>query len=163
MIGLSPIEAQNIAHLRSIALAAISDPRSDYDAPQTSAWLLNFPAPDDFHERISSQKIVVAFDGASEEPVGFMTLRPDGLIDFAFIHPDHQGSGHFRDMMEGVEIQGRTLQLPTLESRASRNAVGPFRACGFEVIAREAVQLGAVELERFHVRKTLNTKLKELL
>ena len=161
MIGLSPIEAQSIAHLRSIALAAIADPRSDYDADQTSAWLRNFPGTDDFQERVSSQKIVVALDEASAEPVGFMTLRSDGLIDFAFIHPDHQGSGHFRDMMERVEILARNLEVPKLESRASRNALGPFLSCGFEVLSRELVQLGAVELERFHVRKSLNTKSKE--
>ncbi|MBX7541997.1 GNAT family N-acetyltransferase [Qipengyuania sphaerica] len=161
MIGLSPLEAQSIAHLRSIALAAISDPRSDYDAHQTSAWLLNFPGPDDFHERIFSQKIVVALDGASAEAVGFMALRPDGLIDFAFIHPDHQGAGHFRDMVEEVEIQGRNLELATLEARASRNALGPFLACGFELISRELVELEAAELERFHVRKSLNTRSKE--
>ena len=163
MIGLSPIEAQSIAHLRSIALASISDPRSDYDAHQTSAWLLNFPEPDDFHERISSQKIVLALDRTSAEPVGFMTLRSDGLIDFAFIHPDHQGSGHFRDMMERVEILARNLEVPKLESRASRNALGPFLACGFEVISREFVELEAAELERFHVRKSLITSTNEKL
>lgn len=90
-----------------------------------------------------------------------MTLRPDGLIDFAFMQPSHQRRGDFRHLVEAIENQAQILKIPALESRASRNAVVPFLSCGFEVISRELVQLDAVELERFHVRKSLITGSKD--
>ena len=154
-------ETEIIAQLREIALAAIADPGSDYDEDQTAAWLKNFPQKDDWNERISLQEIVVAVDHEGGEPVGFMSLNTDGLIDFAFIHPSYQRLGHFRRLVEEIEARARILQVPSLESRASRNAVGPFLACGFEVISGELVQLDAVELERFHVRKSLVDGFKE--
>lgn len=53
MTDLADSETDNIMQLRSIALAAIADPKSDYDQRQTAAWLKNFPEPEDWHVRVS--------------------------------------------------------------------------------------------------------------
>ena len=60
--------------------------------------------------------------------VAFMSLLGD-LIGGLFTHPDHQGRGHGRALVE----HARTLHDPVLVEvfEANRSAIGFYRRCGF--------------------------------
>ena len=153
-------EESELPELRQIAIAAIGSPSSDYNERQTSAWLASFPEEDAWLERLSEQQIVVALSKRGGATIGFMTLRNDGLIDFAFILPLHQGQGHFRALVEKIEAIARIAGMPRLSAKASRNAINPFIASGFTKTGREVIALDTVELERFHVLKELSFRSK---
>ena len=141
--------------LHALAVRAIGGPRTAYGPVETAAWLERFPGLEEWSTKLSCQQVFVAHHRSSRAMPGFMTLTCDGLIDFAFIDPDYQAKGLFRHLFRSLETSARDAGMPMLEAKASRNAIGPFEAQGFRQIAQEIVQVGDVELERFHVRKKL--------
>ena len=80
---------------------AVRNGESPYGEQQRRAWL---PAPRtgrEWEDRLASQDIVIAeTDG---QAVGFMSLAAEGYIDFAYIRPQAQHSGLFRQMFQRIE------------------------------------------------------------
>ena len=68
---------------------------------------------------------VVEEDG---ELVAFMSLL-DNLIGALFTHPDHQGKGHGRALIE--HARGRFDPVLVEVSEANKKAIAFYRSCGF--------------------------------
>ncbi len=68
---------------------------------------------------------VVEEDG---ELVGFMSVIDD-LIGGLFTHPDHQGKGHGRSLVEHARHLYDTVFVEVFE--ANERAIGFYRSCGF--------------------------------
>ncbi len=68
---------------------------------------------------------VVEEDG---ELVAFMSLL-DNLIGGLFTHPDHQGKGHGRALVE--HARGRFDPVLVEVAEANNKAIGFYRSCGF--------------------------------
>ncbi len=68
---------------------------------------------------------VVEEDG---ELVAFMSLL-DNLIGALFTHPDHQGKGHGRALIE--HARGRFDPVLVEVFEANKQAIGFYRSCGF--------------------------------
>lgn len=132
---------------------AVRNGDSPYDEQQRRAWL---PAPRtgrEWEDRLSSQDIIVAeMDG---QAVGFMSLAAQGYIDFAYIRPQAQHSGLFRQMFGRIEARALERGDRRLWVHASLMAQPAFAAVGFATKHSEWVQLGTEQLERFEMEKIL--------
>lgn len=84
-----------------------------------------------------------------------MSLDPKGYIDFAYILPEARGMGIFRGLYLHIEKRARDNDLGRLSTHASLMAEPAFAAMGFEVVQRETVEIGGVELSRFAMEKFL--------
>lgn len=62
------------------------------------------------------------------EIVAFMSIL-DNLIGGLFTHPDHQGNGHGRALIE--HIRGRFAPVLVEVFEANQKAIGFYRKCGF--------------------------------
>ena len=132
---------------------AVRNGDSPYDEHQRRAWL---PAPRtgrEWEDRLSSQDIVVAeIEG---QAVGFMSLAAEGYIDFAYIRPQAQHSGLFRQMFERIEDRARARGDRLLWVHASLVAQPAFAAVGFTTKHSELFEIGNEQLRRFEMEKRL--------
>lgn len=134
--------------------AAVRDGAAQYSEAQRAAWS---PAPrtgEDWAAHLEGQAVWLAEDAGAA--LGFLTLRPDGYIDLAYIRAEAQGRGLFRRLYSQAEAEARRLALPRLWTDASLHAKGPFEGVGFTVIQPETVERGGETFLRFRMEKTLN-------
>jgi len=87
---------------------------------------------------------------------GFMTLDREGLIDLAFVHPDHIGTGVGRTVYFAIEDRARTFGVRRLRTFASEKAKPFFTRMGWTVEAPNIVTKGGVTLQNYKMFKTLS-------
>lgn len=139
--------------LGEVIFDAVRNGETLYSEAQNAAWV---PAPrsgSEWVERLSRQRIAVAVD--RERILGFMSLASEGYIDFAFIRPDAQGRGLFRQLFERIEQQAKLQGEPMLWVHASLRAQPAFSAVGFQIREKESVAIGTEYFERFVMEKKL--------
>lgn len=133
---------------------AVREGATAYSAAQRTAWS---PAPrsgEAWESQLAAQAVWMAEAGGSA--LGFLTLRPDGYVDLAYIRPEAQGRGLFRRLFHDLEAEARRLALPRLWTDASVHAKPAFESVGFTVIAPETVMWNGEAFKRFQMEKTLN-------
>lgn len=139
--------------LGELMFDAVRNGPSPYSEAQRAAWV---PAPrsgEAWSERLSAQTLIL--DEAGGEIRGFMTLRDDGYVDFAYIRPDCRGEGLFRKLFEAIRRIAITRGDNRLWVHASLMAQPAFSAMGFEIIRRETVEIGGETLDRFEMEMPL--------
>ncbi len=139
--------------LGAVFYAAVRQGPSRYTEAQRAAWLDHRPKGLQWSERLAPLQVAVA--GVGGKAVGFMTIEPGGYIDLAFVRPDHQGRGLFRQLFERVEDWALHRREPRLRTHASLMAEPAFRAAGFLGIHRERVVRNGETLARAWMEKTL--------
>ncbi|GFE48957.1 hypothetical protein So717_07100 [Roseobacter cerasinus] len=139
--------------LAQVFYAAVHEGPSLYTAAQRASWLPHPPEGQAWAERLAPLQVAVA--EVSTEIVGFMGLGTDGYVDFAFVHPAHQGTGVFRRLSGHIEAQARAAAEPRLWTHASLMAQPAFQAMGFSIIHHETVQRAGESLQRAKMEKTL--------
>ncbi|MCK0165993.1 GNAT family N-acetyltransferase [Jannaschia sp. S6380] len=122
-----------------------------YDEGQRRAWLPARPSVEAFAARLDPQTVFVA--EAAGRITGFMTLRPDGHLDLAFVLPDVRGDGTAAALLAMVENHARVAGLTRLETRASDMARPFFLRHGWTVLRpapqlRHGVTIPATEMSR---------------
>lgn len=134
---------------------AVREGASAYTPAQREAWSPAPKAGDAWAGKLGTQAVWMAQaeDGAA---LGFLTLRPDGYIDLAYIHPGAQGQGLFRRLYDPLEAEALARALPRLWTDASLHAKGPFEAMGFTVTLPETVMRNGAAFKRFQMEKLLN-------
>ncbi len=137
--------------LADIVFDAVRNGPSKYTQAQRAAWVPERRGGEEWAERLKRQVIAIARD--ETRAVGFMSLAPEGYIDFAFIRPDAQGSGLFRRLFAMIEDKARSQNEPRLWTHASLMAQHAFAAVGFEVVEHEVVQIGDQRFERAKMEK----------
>ena len=88
-----------------------------YDDAQRRAWAPALPEPASWRARLSPQTVFVADD--EDGPVGFMTLRPDGCIDLAYVRPAVMGTGVAGALYDAVLAEAVRLGFSALSVEAS--------------------------------------------
>ena len=134
--------------------AAVRQGAGQYTEAQRAVWS---PAPrsgEAWAAHLGAQTVWLAEAGG--EPLGFITLTPDGYIDLAYILAEAQGQGLFRRLYHAAETDARGLGIVRLWTDASLHAKGPFEAMGFAVTHAETVERGGERLARFRMEKTLD-------
>ena len=140
--------------LAEVMFYAVRNGPSRYSDAQRAAWV---PAPRSgpaWAERLSAQDIIIAErDGRA---IGFMSLARGGYVDFAYIRPEAQHSGLFRQMFAFIEDRARAKNERLLWVHASLAARPAFAALGFTVRHSETVRIGSENLQRFEMEKPLD-------
>ena len=137
--------------LADIVFDAVRNGPSKYTDAQRVAWVPERRGGPEWAARLEGQVIAIAHDDA--RAVGFMSLAPEGYIDFAYIRPDAQGSGLFRRLFDMIEDKARSRNEPRLWTHASLMAQPAFAAVGFVVVEHEVVQIGDQRFERAKMEK----------
>ncbi len=145
--------AEDDQTLGEIMFDAVRSGPSRYTEAQRRAWVGAPRAGADWSARLSGQYVVMEeVDGRA---LGFMSLRPDGYVDFAYIRPEAQGTGLFRRLFAELLAEARRLGLTRLFVYASLTAQPAFSAVGFAIIRKEEVPLGGEVLARFEMERLL--------
>lgn len=139
--------------LGDIVFDAVRNGPSKYTEAQRAAWVPERRHGEDWAARLEGQVIAIARDG--NRAVGFMSLAPEGYIDFAFIRPDAQGTGLFRRLFAMIEDKARSQNAPRLWTHASLMAEPAFAAMGFTTIERQLVPIGNEHFKRAMMEKPL--------
>jgi GNAT superfamily N-acetyltransferase len=125
----------------------------DYTAAQVRAW-----APDQIDRaawarRLAANRTLVA--EAAGRIVGFAELTEYGQVQMLYCHRDHQGQGVGSALLAALERAARALGLTRLGTEASLTARPFFEARGFQVVARQEVELRGQRLVNFAMTKPL--------
>lgn len=134
--------------------AAIREGASAYSEAQRAAWSPSPRNGDAWAAHLETQAIWLA--EAPEKLLGFLSLRPDGYVDLAYIRAEAQKQGLFGRLHRELEAEARRLALPRLWTDASLHAKGPFESVGFVVLAPETVMRSGETFKRFRMEKILN-------
>ena len=139
--------------LGDIVFDAVRNGPSKYTKAQRAAWEPERRGGPEWAERLEGQVISIARDDTRF--VGFMSLAPDGYIDFAYIRPDAQGSGLFRRLFAMIENKARLQKEPRLWRPTSLMAQPAFAAVGFSITEHQVVPIGNQDLKRAYMEKPL--------
>jgi putative acetyltransferase len=140
--------------LADIMFDAVRNGASGYGEEQRAAWV---PAPrtgPEWTARLATQEIVLAEDGG--RAVGFVSLAQGGYVDFAYIRPEAQHSGLFRELMARIIERAIERGHASLWTHASIMAEPAFERLGFTVRRREQVAIGDQKFDRSEMELRLN-------
>jgi putative acetyltransferase len=104
---------------------------------------------------LQSQEIIVAEQGGVA--VGFVSLAEGGYVDFAYIRPEAQHTGLFRQLLSRIVERAVAKREPLLWTHASLMAEPAFAKLGFTIRKRERVRIGDQQLDRCEMEKALLT------
>ena len=145
--------ARDFAAVADVMFDAVRHGRSKYTEEQRRAWVPRPRSGPDWNKRLESQTIFVAVLEA--ELIGFMSLAPNGYIDFAYVRPSAQGTGVFRRLYESIETLAFQTGERYLWVHASLMAQSAFAAMGFAITKNETVEIGGQCLDRFEMQKPI--------
>lgn len=124
-----------------------------YTAEQRAAWAPPGPRPREaalrFADRLARQITWVAVRGT--DIAGFMSLRPDGYVDFTYVAPEEMGSGLAGRLYERILGEARALGLTRLTSEASHLARPFFARHGWRIDAPQEVERLGVKIPNFRM------------
>ena len=139
--------------LGEVMFDAVHNGAGGYSAAQRRAWVPEPRRGPDWRRRLDGQDIMLAED--PERVAGFMSLAPEGYLDFAYIRPDFQGRGLFRRLYEKIEALAVDQKQLRIRVHASLTAQPAFSAMGFKIIRKESVEISGQSLDRFEMEKHL--------
>ena len=139
------------AELGAVMYDAVRNGPSAYTQAQRRAWV---PIPrdgPDWNARLAGQDILVSESGG--RITGFISMTPQGYIDFAYVRPAMQGTGLFRKLYTGIENYAQERGITHLATHASLMAQPAFAAVGFKVVQFEEVQIRDKAFKRAKMEK----------
>lgn len=148
-----PEDAPVLAALFHAAVHALPD--ALYGPAAREAWAPTPPDAEAFARRIRRAPPLLALEDG--QPVGFMTLEPDGHLDLAYVHPDHQRRGVASALHARLLEDARRAGLARVHTEASRAARPFFEARGWVARGVEAVERAGVPLERWRMDQRLRS------
>jgi putative acetyltransferase len=134
------------ALLAEIMFDAVRNGESRYTEAQRSAWVPAPRAGPDWTARLQKQEILIAEQEG--KALGFVSLADGGYVDFAYIRPEAQHSGLFRQLLSRIVERAIARGEPRLWTHASLTAEPAFQRLGFEVRRREQVTIGGQSFDR---------------
>ena len=141
--------------LADIMFDAVRNGESRYTEQQRAAWVPVRRSGPEWVARLQSQDIVVAEqDGRA---IGFVSLAEGGYVDFAYIRPEAQHTGLFRQLLSRIVERAIEKREPLLWTHASLMAEPAFAKLGFTIRKRERVHIGDQAFNRCEMEKTLSS------
>lgn len=140
--------------LGEIMFTAVHEGESPYTASERAAWINAPRAGDAWTARLSEQFAMLAI-APDKTPCGFMALKPDGYVDFAYILAPYRGQGLFRQLYNQIETRARKARIALLTTHASLMAAPAFTGMGFTTREKEYVTIGEESLARYFMEKAL--------
>lgn len=145
--------AADFDELGEVMFDAVRNGKSRYSKAQRTAWTPEPRCGDEWEERLKGQAIILEAGGACVN--GFLSLKPDGYIDLAFIRPAAQKSGLFRKLYREIERKAIEDGIKRLWTHASLMAQPGFSAMGFAIVTNERVEIAGETFDRFEMEKPL--------
>ncbi len=140
--------------LADIMFDAVRNGESRYTEQQRAAWVPARRSGPDWAARLQRQDIVVAEqDGKA---LGFVSLAEGGYVDFAYIRPEAQHTGLFRQLLSRIVERAIAKGEPLLWTHASLMAEPAFAKLGFTIRKRERVHIGDQAFDRCEMEKSLS-------
>jgi putative acetyltransferase len=146
-------EPSDYRALADVMFDAVRNGPSHYSEGQRQAWVPEPRSGPEWTSRLAAQDIVVAESDA--RMVGFMSLAAGGYIDFAYIRPEAQRTGLFRQLLDRIVKRANEREHDRLWVHASLMARPAFEALGFSVKKEEEVAIGSERFERFEMERPL--------
>jgi len=140
--------------LGQVMFDAVHTNTSPYSPAQQRAWSPAPPQGNGWAQALSAQHIAVLADKENTAQ-GFVTLTPEGLLDFAFIAPEWQRQGRLRHMFAMIMIRARSLKLSSITTYASLSAQPGFAKLGFTLEHHEEVERHGEHLKRAKMTRIL--------
>lgn len=140
--------------LADIMFDAVRNGESRYTEQQRTAWVPVRRTGDDWVARLQRQDIVVAEEDG--RAIGFVSLAEGGYLDFAYIRPEAQHTGIFRQLLSRIVERAIAKREPLLWTHASLMAEPAFAKLGFTVRKRERVRIGDQAFDRCEMEKPLS-------
>jgi len=130
-----------------------------YSVEQVAAWSARAPTPQRFRDSATAGiKIIVATD-ASNQPVAYALLEPDGHLDHLYCHPEHTRQGLAEQLLVNAEQIAASAGVSRLYTEASELARSAFERAGYSVTHRrnfDIQHLGkAVAIHNYAMEKLL--------
>lgn len=152
-ITLRTATAGDYDALGEVMFDAIHNGPTHYSDEESKAWAPAQRSGADWAARLEGKTMILAERNA--EILGFMSIEPGGYVDFAYIRPQNQGSGLFRQLFNQVLMHARNAGERQLSTHASLMAQPAFAAMGFEIDFHETVEVSGQKLARAHMTKSL--------
>ncbi|MDJ0628620.1 MAG: GNAT family N-acetyltransferase [Rhodobacter sp.] len=153
-LAIRPYRPADAAALAEIFYRAVREgARSRYSDEQRRAWAPEQPDPQTWARRLEGLITVVAVAGG--RPVGFMSLRPDGYLDLAFVLPKAMGRGVADALYQDLVAEARQRGIVTLTTEASHLARPFFLRQGWRLVSANTVARGDVKLMNFLMEYSL--------
>nr|WP_256368243.1 GNAT family N-acetyltransferase [Mangrovicoccus sp. HB161399] len=114
-----------------------------YSAEQRLAWAQSRRTPQEWRGRIGGLDLWILESGVGA--IGFAALDGD-CFDLLFVHPDHAGQGHSRQLHDAVVAEARNRGLAGLVTHASHVSRPVFARFGWTVESEGEAERGGVLL-----------------
>lgn len=125
----------------------------DYSPEQIVAWAPDQPDKDNWIQRLSNQYTQLAF--VDDILVGFGSLSKHGLIDFLYVHHEHQRKGIAQLIYLRLEFEARQMNMDRLHTEASITARKFFEKMQFEIVFPQEKNMRGVVLKNYVMEKFL--------
>jgi putative acetyltransferase len=123
-----------------------------YDAAQRAAWAPPNADLDAWRARLVDRVLLAESTGTL---AGFIAFAPQGQIKFLYTDPGLARRGVATALYQAAEAELRELGVEEASTEASAVARSFFARQGFEVIEKQRITRGGVELHRYAMRKRL--------
>lgn len=142
-----PADAAALAHIFYRGVHEGAAPA--YTPEQRHAWAPKKPDAAGFLKRLDGLITIVAERDTVIQ--GFMSLRLDGYLDFAYVLPDARGSDVADTLYDAILAEAKRLGLTRLTSEASYLARSFFTRHGWYTDAAQDIEQGGVTLRNFRM------------
>lgn len=150
----APDDAAALAHVFYRGVVEGAAPA--YSVEERKAWAPKQPDTDTFAKRLSGMITLVAETGGAIQ--GFMSLRPDGYLDFTYVLPEARGTGVADALYDAVLSEVQKLGLNHMASEASHLARSFLTRHGWQVDGEQDVDINGVTLRNFKMSIDLSTQ-----
>ncbi|TRD09919.1 GNAT family N-acetyltransferase [Erythrobacter insulae] len=134
---IRPFLRQDADELANLTVAAIQSVGvKSYTAAQVAAWAARHPGPQRFLDRAAGGDHIIVAADASDYPIAYTLIEPDGHVDMLYCHPDHTRKGVADELLAAAEQYARSVKAETLFTEASELARPAFERAGYTVIKR---------------------------
>lgn len=124
----------------------------DYTPEQTECWAKRGDNIEVWEERITQQYFIVA--ESAFQIMGFAALKPDGYLDYLFVHKNFQREGIASLLISDIERYAKQTGIKEICADVSITARPFFENKGYETLIRQTVSIG-IEMDNFKMKKIL--------
>lgn len=127
---------------------------ADYNEKQTKVWVSAVDNADFLKEQVATQHFFVA--AKDDVLYGFASITDEGLIDFVYVHKDHQREGVAQKLYDHLITVAKEKGIKTVTVMASITAKPFFEHLGFTMRSMQMRIREGIRLKNFKMELVLD-------
>ncbi len=152
--ALRPMLPEDLPLLAEIFRSSIAELTSgDYSASQQDAWASSVEDEEEFANRLANALALVATHEG--QPVGFISLMDNEVVDLFYVHPDAAGQGAGAMLYDALEKLAASRGAKVLKVDTSDTARDFFQKRGYVATSRNSISMGDEWLANTTMEKKL--------